>query len=134
MKTFELVIQDSRRRRTYANVRSFVGADASGSFGILAGHARMTTALVVGLARFLDASEVWQYVAMPGAILYFADERLTLTARRCFVGNDYKEISAALQRRMLAEEQALAKIKTSLHRLEEEMLRRLWALDRELRA
>ena len=35
-----------------ASVVSLRAADASGSFGILAGHARMASLLIMGLARY----------------------------------------------------------------------------------
>ncbi len=53
-------------------MRSFIGEDASGSFGLQAGHARFMTILEFGLARFRTAEADWQYLALPGALLYFA--------------------------------------------------------------
>ena len=52
MKGFSLLLRDANRFEHIAGVTSFVGEDASGSFGILPGHGRMMTSLVVGLARF----------------------------------------------------------------------------------
>ena len=130
MKTFELIVQDSSGRQTFPGVSSFVGEDASGSFGILAGHARMITSLVVGLARFRSGERPWQYLAMPGAVLYFRDDTLTLSTRRCLISEDYSQISAALREQLLAEEARLQKMKQSLHRMEEEVLKRLWEISR----
>jgi F-type H+-transporting ATPase subunit epsilon len=107
-----------------------VGEDESGSFGILPGHARMMTVLVVGLARFRTAAQGWQYLAVPGAVLYCADDQIHLSTRRYLRDADYGRISAALREQLLAEEEALHTLKQSLHRLEEEMFRRLWKLQR----
>jgi F-type H+-transporting ATPase subunit epsilon len=52
MNTFTLKLQDATRSKEIAGVTSFVGEDSSGSFGILAGHTRMMTSLLIGLARF----------------------------------------------------------------------------------
>jgi F-type H+-transporting ATPase subunit epsilon len=130
VKSFTLVLQDASGSREFSEVTSFVGEDPSGSFGILAGHARMITSLVVGLARFRIRADAWHYIAMPGAVLYFHDDVLTLSARRCLVGDDYMRISAALQEQLLVEEQKLHNVKESLHRMEEEIFKRLWEMGR----
>lgn len=128
MKTFTLQLLDSTQSRRIEGISSFVGEDSSGSFGILAGHARLMTALVIGLARFQGEDGKWQYLAVPGAILYFHDNVLTLSTRRYLLDDNYQRISQALQEQLLAEEEQLQAIKTSLQRMEEEVLKRLWEL------
>jgi len=130
MKTFLLQLQDATRSETVAGVTSFVGEDASGSFGILAGHARMMTLLVIGLARFRIGAGDWKYLALPGAALYFHADVLTLSTRHYLLDDDYLRISQALQQQLLDEEQLLHATKQSLHRMEEEVLRRLWEMGR----
>jgi len=125
---FTLVLQDATRTTTIAGVTDFVGEDSSGSFGILAGHARMMTALVLGLARFRTAGGPWQYLALPGAVLCFDHNVLTLSTRHFLLDDDYLRISEALQQQLLAEEETLHTMKTSLHRMEEELFRRLWEI------
>jgi F-type H+-transporting ATPase subunit epsilon len=127
---FTLRLQDTTRIDEIAGVRSFVGEDASGSFGILAGHARMMTVLTIGLARFSTGNDKWQYLAMPGAVLYFDNNVLTLNTRHYLLDNDYLRISQSLQRDLLAEEEKLHNMKQSLHRMEEEILKRLWRFNR----
>jgi F-type H+-transporting ATPase subunit epsilon len=131
MTTFRLRVLDSEGQHEFADVISFVGEDASGSFGILAGHARTITSLVTGLARFRTASSDWRYIAMPGAILYFDENVLSLCTRRCLIGDDYERISSALREQLLAEESKLVSMKQSLHRMEEEVFKRLWELSKE---
>ena len=131
MKSFNLHLQEAIRAEKITGVTSFVGEDASGSFGILAGHSRMLTALVTGLARFRVGADAWQYLAMPGAVLYFKDNVLTLSTRRYLLDTDYMRISQALQQQLLAEEEQLHAMKTSLHRMEESMLKRLWKMGRK---
>ena len=63
------MLRDSSSAKRIDGVVSFVGEDASGSFGILPGHARIMSILELGLARFRRADEPWQYLAMPGAVL-----------------------------------------------------------------
>jgi F-type H+-transporting ATPase subunit epsilon len=131
MKTFALAINDGSGTRDFTNVSSFVGEDASGSFGILAGHARMITSLVVGLARFRETDADWRYLAMPGAVLYFDDGVLTLSTRRCLIDEDYTRISAALTQELLTEEQSLQAMKERLRNMEEQILKRIWELGRQ---
>jgi len=131
MKTFLLRLLDSSGPREFDDVVSFVGEDASGSFGILADHARMITSLVIGLARFRVTGGDWRYVAMPGGILYFDQNELNLCTRRCLVGDDYEQISSALREQLLAEEYKLSSIKQNLHQMEEELFKRLWEMGKE---
>ena len=92
-------------------VSSFVGEDSTGSFGILAGHARMMTSLIIGLARFRVGEDNWKYLALPGAVLYFHDNVLTLSTRRYLVDDDYMRISQALEQQLVAEEEQLHTMK-----------------------
>ena len=131
MRTFTLILQDATHTQRIEQVTSFVGEDATGSFGILAGHARMMTSLVFGLARFRSGEDAWQYLALPGAVLYFNDNELSLSTRRYLVDDDYERISIALHEQLLAEENELRELKKSLHHMEEEVLRRLWEIGHE---
>ncbi|SEM70108.1 F0F1 ATP synthase subunit epsilon [Nitrosomonas marina] len=130
MRTFTLHLQSATQYTVIKQATSFVGADASGSFGILAGHARMMTALGYGLARYQTRNGDWYYLAFPGGILYFLDNQLYLNSRRFLCDSDYERISAGLMQQLLAEEQALQTIKNSLNQLEQEMFRRLWEIKR----
>ena len=130
MNTFKLILQDASRSVSFEQVSSFVGEDDSGSFGLQAGHARLMASLVFGMARFRIADQAWQYLAMPGALLYFADNELTINTRRYLLDTDYQRISTALQQQLLAEEEELKSMKDSLHRMEEQVLRRMWELGR----
>jgi F-type H+-transporting ATPase subunit epsilon len=131
MKTFILRLQDAFRAEEIPGVTSFVGADSSGSFGILAGHARMMTALNIGLSRFRIGEDPWKYLAMPGAVLYFHENVLTLNTQRFLLDDDYMRISEALEQQLLAEEASLHTMKESLHRMEVQVLRRLWEKGRK---
>jgi F-type H+-transporting ATPase subunit epsilon len=44
--------------------------------------------------------------------------------------DDYEKISTALQEQLLAEEEILKSMKDSLHSMEEEVLKRMWELNR----
>ena len=72
MSTFTLHLHSMTAARTVPGVRSLVARDASGSFGIQAGHEDFMTALEFGLARYRTGADDWQYLALPGGILRVA--------------------------------------------------------------
>lgn len=125
-----LHLQDAAHYERIEGVTSFVGEDDSGCFGILAGHGRMMTSLVFGLARYRVEDAPWQYLALPRALLYFVNNELFLNTRRYLKDSDYERISRVLYDRLTAEEEALQHIRAGLHRMEDEMLKRLWQLGR----
>ncbi len=130
MKTFSLILQDATHAEKIDGLSSFVGEDMSGSFGILANHARMMTTLVIGLERYRIANEPWQYLAQPGAVLYFQNNLLTISTRHYFRNENYMQISDDLQKKLLAEEEELHSVKHSLQHMEKEILKHMWELRR----
>lgn len=130
MRTFAMHVQSATQYEYFEGVASFVGEDESGSFGIRARHERMTTALSYGLARYQLQQGVWRYLAFPGGILYFASNELYVSTRHFLHDEDYERISKGLLEQLLKEEEELRVIKESLHRLEQEMFRRLWQMGR----
>jgi len=133
MNAFTLQLLDSTHAEEIPGVTSFVGEDASGSFGILAGHGRLMTLLLAGLARFRVGDGAWTYLALTGGLLRFEHDRLTLTTRRYRMDDDYTRIHQALHEQLLAEEQKLLGMKRSLQRMEESVLRKLWEMGRQER-
>jgi F-type H+-transporting ATPase subunit epsilon len=112
------------------DVSSFVGEDASGSFGILAGHAPLVACLSFGLARFRIGDGDWEYLALPGGVLHFRDGTLRILTRRYLRDSNYERISAGLRDQLAAEEVDLRTLRLSAQRLEEAMITRLWSLQR----
>ncbi|MDX1353100.1 MAG: hypothetical protein R3254_08810 [Thiomicrorhabdus sp.] len=134
MKTFTLVIQDPTQVKRFDDVVSFVGEDASGSFGIRAGHARFMTALQLGLARFQQneqpSSSSWLYLGTSSALLDFRENQLTISTQHFLVDSDYQTISRSLQETMRKEAEQLSEQKQSFQHIEEEVLKRVWELNR----
>jgi F-type H+-transporting ATPase subunit epsilon len=121
MTGFTLHLQSATQYEALEQVASFVAEDDSGSFGIQAGHARMMASLRFGLARYRSGEQPWQYLALPGALLYFVDNQLFLNTRHYVRDDDYERINAVLREQ---------RIKESLRRMEEEMLKRLREMQR----
>lgn len=130
MNSFILKLQSATREEEINGVTSFIAEDRSGSFGILAGHARMMTTLGLGLARFRAGESAWKYLALTESVLYFCDDTLTVATHRYLMGEDYTLISQALQEQLLAEEEELQDIKQSLHQMDEALFKRLWETGR----
>jgi F-type H+-transporting ATPase subunit epsilon len=130
MNGYVLHLQGATGYDRVEDVTSFVGEDVSGTFGLLAGHARFMTSLVFGLARFRIGAGPWRFLAAPGALLYFVNDELFLNTRRYLLDDDHTRISGALREVLLAEEEALLETRESLRRMEEEILRRLWEMRR----
>jgi len=82
------------------------------------------------LARFRTGDGEWQFLALPGALLYFVNNELFLNTRRYLRDRDCTRITQALDDQLRTEEATLRQVKESLHRLEEEMFKRLWSLGR----
>lgn len=131
MNTFTLRLLTADQQDCIDGVTSFVAEDASGSFGILAGHQRLMTSLVFGLARFRCGAADWQYLAVPGALLYFTNNQLQICTRRYLVDSDYARISGRLKDQLIEEEERLQAMRNNLKQMEEQILRRLWDLGRQ---
>lgn len=130
MRAFTLHLQSATQYERIDDTTGFVGEDASGSFGLLRGHARFMTMLGFGLARFRRGSRNWEFLALPGGLVYFTGNQLYLNTRRYLRGQDSAQIRAALEQQFAAEENELRTMKQSLQRLEQEMLKRLLEIQR----
>ncbi len=126
MRTFVLKLIDAVQIEEIVDVVSCVAEDASGQFGIQAGHERLMTALSVGLIRLRTVDGRIGYLAIPGAILYFCDNLLLLCTRFYLRGDDYRRLSEELQETLGQERDKVEEIKLSLRHMEEELFRSLW--------
>ena len=131
MSQFVLKLFDAIHEQRISGVTSFVGEDASGCFGIQPNHARFMTTLVFGLARFRLGTENWQYLALPGAVVYFNNNELMISTRHFLIDTDLERISALLERQLIIEEDNLRATRESLHRMEQAMLKRMLTLKRK---
>lgn len=130
MSSFSLQLHAAARFELLEGLNSFVGEDASGSFGILAHHARIITYLDFGLAKLRYDSGEKEYLALPGGILYFCNNELKIHTRDYVRSPNYDEIVTKLEHEFRVQEENLKSIKQSLQRLEEEVFRRLYEMKR----
>jgi F-type H+-transporting ATPase subunit epsilon len=129
MSGFTLHLHSLTAAEVVPDVRSMVARDASGSFGIKAGHEAFMTAVEFGLARY-RCDGGWEYLALPGGILRTTGKEVWLFTRRYLRDHDYRRLGDALERQLRAEEEALRTTHTSLRQMEQNLLRRLWELER----
>lgn len=133
MSGFTLHLLAADHADSMTEVTSFVGEDASGSFGLLPRHERFITVLDFGLARVRRADGGWEYLGFPGGVLHFVDGECRIACRRYLRDTDVTRLAQALGRELLEEERALAELRHQLHDLENEMLKRLAELGREMK-
>jgi F-type H+-transporting ATPase subunit epsilon len=129
MASFALQLLSATRAERIEAVTAFQGEDATGRFGIRPGHERFITSLAFGLAAFQQAGGQWEYLALPGGLLYFTGGELILTARNYVRDVDSGRISAALDAQLRAEERTVDRLHVQLARMEQELMRRLHRLD-----
>ncbi len=130
MNTFTITVRDSQHELSVTNVESFVGSDPSGSFGVEANAEALLAVLTFGLARFRTSDGVWHYLALPGALLRFCENELTLTATHFLHSEDMDRMSAALENELRAAEAAIRSTKTAIRQMEQTLMRKLWQMSR----
>lgn len=130
MNTFKLHLQSSLRYEKIDNIISFTGKDASGSFSIMANAERFMTSLEFGLVQFRYEDLQTEYVALPGAILYFHDNELFINTWSYQRSKNYNSITKALNEEFNIHETTIQNIKETLNRLDEKVFKRLWELER----
>lgn len=128
MNKFALNLLDSRGSDRFDNVTQFISADSSGSFGILAGHTKMVAVLRYGLARFIDTQGRWHYLSLPGGVLSFSGNQLTVATVRYFLGDERGVILQQLAAEMAKTDSDVHRSRATLSEIEHSLLRRLGEL------
>lgn len=133
MADFTLNILASTQAQRFENVQSFVGEDASGYFGLQAGHIDFMTMLVFGMARFRFANEPWQYLALPSGLASFQANELTISTRYFLIDTDLDKISKLLEQRALKEQETMRSTRESLQCMELMVFKKIRELKHDTR-
>jgi len=128
MNSFIIHLQSPNRNEVIDKVISFVGVDNSGSFGILPNHMRIMTCLEYGLLWFKYQNNEIEYLAVPGAILYFVDNQLFINTQYYLKNKDYNIITKDFEHEIVTEKSLIKEIKGNLEKLNIEILRQMWKL------
>jgi len=125
MSGMRMTLAGSTQCDVIEEVGSFIGKDASGSFGIRPGAERFMTALSFGLSRFIRSDGETEYVACPGGILYFAANELRIATRLYIRNTDLNLITKLLNDFLVKDEEIVREVKRNLHKLDQEILKKL---------
>ena len=130
MNAYHLRLMSPTKLEQIDGIVSFIAKDSSGSFGILANACRRLTALSFGMASLKKRDGSVEYLALPGGVLYFSGNVLKIATTSFVRSLSIDEISVALDKKIRVEEDSIQEIKRSLHRLDDEILRRISAMSR----
>lgn len=85
---------------TADGVRHVRARDASGSFGILPGHADFVTALEVSVVSWRDAGGGEHHAAVRGGVLRVRGDEVDVATREAVVGDDLAELESTVVARL----------------------------------
>ena len=77
------------------------------------------------MTRLRASSGQTLYLALPGGVLYFSNDNLTISTRHFVVSDNFEQVLKTLQQDILDEEIQLQTLKKSFHALEKELMKRL---------
>lgn len=131
MNTFAMTLYSAAQQTDYAQVIQFVGQDASGSFGVLAGAEDLLTMLPFGMVRFQTADLLWHYLAVPEAVLHFTANRMHVTASSFIVGDDRNRMTQLLDSTRHEQTQRVHSTRLSVQQLDQALMRKFLQTGRE---
>ena len=127
-----MTLCDSLEIAHFNAVARFVGADATGAFGIRPHHETLLVVLRYGLARFQLADESWRYLSLPGGVVHFSDNHLKLMTTRYFMGEEREKILRQLTDEMEKDHSEISNARSTLAEIEKALIRRFNALSIQL--
>jgi F-type H+-transporting ATPase subunit epsilon len=108
------------------NVRSLRAEDASGSFGVLPGHADLLTVLPPSVMRWTREGEPTRYCALSGGVLTITGgDRVAVACRRATLGDDLEQLQDAVAAQRAAELDADRRARVEQTQLHARALRQL---------
>jgi F-type H+-transporting ATPase subunit epsilon len=125
MSTFSIVFCGAGGVERFDGIVRFIGADDSGSFGIRPRHEAAIAVLRCGLARFQDTSGTWRYAALPGGVLRFAGDAMTIVAAHCFIGTERTLLAERLAADLARADSELRTMRDTLDGIDRTLIQRL---------
>ncbi len=130
MKTLPVTLLDNESSSDLTGIVALSAEDASGSFTLLPGHMALLTILAPGLVRLRYESGALEFVGQPGSLLRVEAGKTTVTTRRLFRGEDAEAVLELMRRQLADEESRLLSTRATLKHMEDEVLRRIFEMDR----
>lgn len=125
MNEFECFIFTPQGTLQESHLVSFVGRDATGSFGIRPKRFSFTTILEYGITKMKNSKGDQIYYAIAGGALEFRKEKLTIVTSYAVKSAEIEGLADELEAYITAERTRSDKIKLSIKKLDEEILKRL---------
>lgn len=108
------------------DVGSLRASDASGSFGILPGHADLVTVLPASVVEWRGSDGAWQYCAVRGGVFSVSDgDKVVVACRQGVLGRDLAGLETEVRRAGIAETDADRRARVEQTRLHAQAVRRL---------
>jgi len=130
MRTLPVTLLDNESSSDLTGVVALRAEDASGGFTILPGHIALLTILTPGLVRLGYENDEQEFVGQPGSLLRVEAGSVTLTSRRLFRGKDADAVLELMRHQLADEESRLRSTRATLKHMEDEILRRIFEMDR----
>ncbi|MGE4407274.1 MAG: F0F1 ATP synthase subunit epsilon [Pseudomonas sp.] len=108
-----------------ADVVSFRGEDASGCFGLLAGHEDFLTMLQPSVLRWRRAGGERGYCAVPGGVLSLNQQTLRIACRNGIVGSRLELLEAEVHQARDAHVESVRQARVEQLRLHTQAVRQL---------
>lgn len=111
------------------DVRALRVEDASGSFGILPGHADFMTVLPVSILRWRDSADVMHYCALRGGVLSVSNgTSVEVACRQGMLGDDLEQLAAEVAEFEAEERDAEKRARTSEMKMHASAVRQIVSL------
>ncbi len=107
-------------------VRSLRASDASGSFGIMPGHADFLTVLPASVIEWRESDGQWRYCAVRGGVFSVSEgERVAVACREGVMGRDLAGLETEVRQAGVAETEADRCARVEQTRLHAQAVRQL---------
>ncbi len=111
---------------SYDDVVSLRAEDASGSFGVLPGHADLLTVLDIGVASWRHADGRLGHCAVRGGVLRVAGgQTVEIATREAILGDDLEQLESTVVARLREREEAERSAHSREQQLELQALRQI---------
>ena len=125
MNTFNCSIHCPSYSLKIDDVISFVGSDASGSFGIMAHRLPLVTILTFGIATLKKIDKSIEYLGLSGGVLSFKDNTLTIISLFAIKSRKLDKLANTLNDAVKGDEERSKKIRGYIQKLDEEIMKRI---------
>jgi len=108
------------------DVASFRAADASGDFGIMAGHVDLLAVLETSVVRWRGAEAPWHFCALRGGVLTVENgDTIRIACRTAIVGDDLSKLEQQVHKYRETETDSARRARVAQTRLHAQAIRQI---------